>query len=110
MIKLDILRKFKIKSKSLVLNWKKYPNNKFKGMSICKTLDNLTNNSLLIMNLTVYFKTDKLSQEQYHQLKKFQVKRKVENKLKLMDSFVQKINKLTKNLMKKDNMKEIEKI
>jgi hypothetical protein len=38
------------------------------------------------------------------------VKRKVENKLKLMDSFVQKINKLTKNLMKKDNMKEIEKI
>jgi len=38
------------------------------------------------------------------------VKRKVENRLKLMDNFVQKINKLTKNLMKKDNMKEIGKI
>jgi len=71
MMKLDFLKKFKIKLKSLVLNLKKYQNNKFKGMSICKTLDNLTNNFLLIMSSTAFFKTDKLSQEQYHQLKKF---------------------------------------
>lgn len=110
MTKLDFLKKFKIKLRSLVLSSKKFPRNKLKGMSICKTQESLTKSSLQIMNLTVFFKIDKPFQAPSLQSSKSLAKKKVGKKLKLMDSFVPKIRRPIKNLTKKSSTKEIGKI
>ncbi len=82
MIKLDSSKKSKTRLNSSVLNCKRYPNNKLKDMLICKTRVNLINSSLLILNLTVFFKIDKPFQELFLPLNKFLDKKRAENKLK----------------------------
>lgn len=82
MIKSGSSKKSKIKLNNSVLNCKRYPNNKFKDMLICKTQVNLINSFLLILSLTVFFKIDKLYQEPFLPLNKSLDRKRAENKLK----------------------------
>lgn len=110
MMKLDFSKKSRIKSNNLVLNFKRYLKNKSKGMSICKILWSLIKSILLIPNLTVFFKIEKPFLALFHLLKRYLAKRKVENRQRQMDNFVQKTRRLTKRPTNRSNMNEIEKM
>lgn len=110
MMKLVILRKYKMKLNSSVSSWKKYQKNKFKDMLICRIPQSLNKNSLQILSSIVFYKIGKLFLVLFPQLSSFFYKRRVKSSHKLITNYAQRIRMRIENIMKRDNMKEIGKI